>query len=210
MTASPTLLQRTHGALRRVPTWSVYLACMVPAALLTAAAFTNRLGPDPGGALVKELGEWSLRLLILGLAISPLRALTGLNLVRFRRVVGLAAFTTVALHLVGYVGLYSQFDLIRILRDILRRPYITIGMAAFAILVPLAVTSTTAMIRRMGPKAWNRLHRLVYAAAILGAVHFVMLVKAWPPEPLIYLAIVLALVGWRAIPKRRTPGPVPA
>ncbi len=83
-------------------------------------------------------------------------------------------------------------------------------MAAFVILVPLAVTSTNAMIRRMGPKAWNRLHRLVYAAAILGAVHFVMLVKAWPPEPLIYLAIVLALVGWRAIPKRRTPGPVPA
>lgn len=203
MAAAPGLLQRAHGALRRVPSWSVYLLCMVPGALLVAAAFADRLGPDPAGALVKELGEWSLRLLILGLAITPIRELTGLNLVRFRRAVGLAAFTTVVLHLAGYTGLYSGFDLTAIGRDILRRPYITIGMAAFAILVPLAATSTDAMIRRMGPRAWRRLHKAVYVAAILGAVHFVLLVKAWPPEPLIYLAIVLALIGWRLLPRRR-------
>lgn len=200
---APTALQRIHAALRRVPTWSVYLLCMAPAVVYAALAFSNRLGADPARALEHALGIWGLRLLLVGLAVTPLREITGLNLVRFRRVIGLAAFTTVALHLFSWAWLDVSFDLTAILRDIVRRPYITIGMAAFVLLIPLAITSTNAMIRRLGPKAWTRLHRAVYLAAILGGLHFLLLKKTIQLEPLIYLAITVVLLGWRLIPRRR-------
>ncbi len=135
--------------------------------------------------------------------ITPLRDITGLNLVRFRRVVGLAAFVTIALHLFSWAWLDVSFDLATIWKDVTRRPYITIGMAAFLILIPLAVTSTNAMIRRLGPKAWRALHRLVHLSVILGAVHFLLLRKTIETEPLIYLAIAILLVAWRLIPRPR-------
>lgn len=200
---APTPLQRLHGALRRVPTWGVYLICMTPAAVYAALAFTDRLGADPARALEHGLGLWALRLLLAGLAITPLRQATGLNLVRFRRAVGLAAFTTVALHLFAWAWLDAGFDAATMWKDISRRPYITVGMAAFVLLVPLAITSTDAMIRRLGPKAWTRLHRAVYAAAILGGVHFLLLKKTIQPEPLVYLGTAVLLVGWRLVPRRR-------
>lgn len=203
----PPALQRIHGALRRVPTWTVFLLGMIPAAAYAALAFSDRLGADPARALEHGLGLWGLRLLLIGLAITPLRDMTGLNLVRFRRVVGLAAFATIALHLFSWAWLDVSFDLATIWKDVTRRPYITIGMAAFLILIPLAVTSTNAMIRRLGPKGWRALHRLVYLAVILGAVHFLLLRKTIETEPLIYLAIAILLVAWRLIPRpRRAPG----
>ncbi len=202
-TTSPTALQRIHGALRRVPTWSVYLLCMAPAIVYAALAFSDRLGADPARALEHALGIWGLRLLLIGLAITPIRQITGLTLVRFRRVIGLAAFTTVALHLLSWAWLNLAFDPAGMWRDITKRPYITIGMAAFVLLIPLAVTSTNAMIRRLGPKTWNRLHKAVYLIAILGGLHFLLLKKTIQLEPLIYLGIAVVLVGWRLIPKRR-------
>ncbi len=199
----PTALQRVHGALRRVPTWTVYLLAMMPAILYAVLAFTDRLGADPARALEHGLGLWGLRLLLLGLAITPIRQLSGLNLVRFRRVIGLAAFTTVALHLISWAWLDVGFEPATMWNDITRRPYITIGMAAFVLLIPLAVTSTNAMIRRLGPKTWNRLHKAVYLIAILGGLHFLLLKKTIQPEPLVYLGIAVVLVGWRLVPQRR-------
>lgn len=199
----PAPLQRVHGALRHVPTWTVFALAMTPAALYAALAFSDRLGADPARALEHALGLWGLRLLLVGLAITPLRDLTGLNLVRFRRVIGLAAFATIALHMFSWAWLDVSFDLAIIWKDVTRRPYITIGMAAFVMLIPLAVTSTNAMIRRLGPAAWRRLHQLVYVAVILGAVHFLLLRKTIETEPLIYLALAVLLVASRLVPRRR-------
>lgn len=201
----PTAMQRVHGALRRVPTWTVYLACMVPAAIYIYLGYSNGLGADPMGKLEKALGEWALRFLIAGLLVTPIRELTGLNLVRFRRVIGLGAFSTVVLHLTTYTVLDRQFDWDVIVKDIIKRPYITIGMAAFLMLLPLAVTSTNAMIRRLGPKRWNRLHRLIYVAAVFGALHYLLLVKSWPARPIVYGAIIVVLVAYRFLPKRKPP-----
>ncbi|MCC6920965.1 MAG: protein-methionine-sulfoxide reductase heme-binding subunit MsrQ [Alphaproteobacteria bacterium] len=198
----PTVLQRLHGVLRRVPTWTVYIAGLIPALVYLYWGFAGRLGADPSRTLEHGLGLWALRFLIAGLAVTPLRQVTGLNLVRFRRVIGLVAFTYVVLHFLTYVGLDRQFEWFAILKDVTRRWYIIIGFASFLFLIPLAITSTNAMIRRLGPKAWTRLHRLVYVVVLGGAVHFLMSVKAWPPEPLIYLAIACSLVGWRLVAPR--------
>ena len=163
----------------------------------------DQLGADPMKVLERTLGLWALRFLIVGLAVTPLRRLGGPNLLRYRRAFGLLAFSYALLHLTTYVALDQVFDWGAILRDILKRPYITIGMLAFAILVPLAVTSNNGMIRRLGAEAWNRLHRWVYAAAGLAAIHFVMVVKSWPAQPLIYAAIVAGLLAFRLVPQRR-------
>ncbi len=188
--------------LRRVPTWAVYVAALIPALLFAYRGFTGQLGADPSRTLEHGLVLWALRFLIVGLAVTPLRQITGLNLVRFRRVIGLAAFTYVVLHFLTYVGLDRQFEWFAILKDVTRRWYIVIGFVSFLLLIPLAITSTNAMIRRLGPKGWSRLHKLVYVATLGGAVHFLMSVKSWPPEPLIYLAIAGVLVGWRLVASR--------
>ena len=166
---------------------------------LLSRASTDQLGADPQKTLERTLGLWALRFLILCLAITPLRRLGGPNLVRYRRALGLLAFYYAALHLTVYMLLDQGLDLAAIWADIVKRPYITVGMLAFVILVPLAVTSNAAMIRRLGGAAWQRLHRLVYVAAAAAAVHFVMVVKSWPAEPLIYAAMVAALLLFRLL-----------
>jgi sulfoxide reductase heme-binding subunit YedZ len=168
----------------------------------------DQLGADPQKTLERLLGLWALRFLILCLAITPLRRLGGPNLVRYRRAVGLLAFYYAALHLTVYMVLDQGLDLAAIWADIVKRPYITVGMLAFGILVPLAVTSNGPMIRRLGAAAWQRLHRLIYLAAAAAAIHFVMVVKAWPAEPLIYAALVAILLLFRLsvrLQKRRKP-----
>lgn len=187
-----------------LPSWAVYPLGLIPAGYYVAAVFANTLGPDPAKALEHAFGEWALRFLIAGLAITPLMRLARINLVKYRRAIGLTAFAYVVLHLLVYLVLDLQFDWAAIGKDILKRPYITIGMAAFALLVPLAVTSNNASIRRLGAAGWRKLHRLVYPAVLLGALHYLMLVKAWPPEPIIYLLIVIGLLALRLVgPGRR-------
>jgi sulfoxide reductase heme-binding subunit YedZ len=149
--------------------------------------------------LEQGLGLWALRFLIASLTITPLRQLFNINLLRYRRALGLLAFYYAALHLVTYLVLDQGLDIAAIVADIVKRPYITVGMATFVILVPLAVTSNNAAIRRMGGHAWAKLHRLVYVAAIGAALHFVLVVKSWPPEPLVYAAIVAVLLGYRVL-----------
>jgi len=186
-------------SLPQVPKILVYGVGFVPAVWTFYAGLTDQLGADPMRVLEQTLGLWALRFLIAALAITPLRQLFSINLLRYRRALGLLCFYYACLHLVTYTVLDQGLDWAAIGADIVKRPFITIGMATFVILVPLAVTSNNAAIRRMGGQAWARLHRLVYAAAIGAALHFVLVVKSWPPEPLVYAAIVAGLLGYRLV-----------
>ncbi|QRM30803.1 protein-methionine-sulfoxide reductase heme-binding subunit MsrQ [Microvirga sp. VF16] len=186
-------------ALPQVPKIAVYIVGFIPAIWLFYAGITDQLGADPMRYLEQGLGLWALRFLIATLTVTPLRQLFNINLLRYRRALGLLAFYYAALHLTTYLVLDQGLDMAAIVADIIKRPYITIGMATFVILVPLAVTSNNAAIRRMGGQAWAKLHRLVYVAAIGAALHFVLVVKSWPPEPLVYAAIVAALLGYRLV-----------
>ena len=175
---------------------ALYISGMTPAVLYFYWGLTNQLGADPQNVLERALGLWALRFLIASLAITPLRQLGGPSLYRFRRALGLLAFYYAVLHLTVYMVLDKGLDLPSIVADIIKRPYITVGMLAFVILIPLAVTSNAAMIRRLGAN-WRKLHRLAYVAAAAAALHFIMLVKVWPGEPLIYAGLVAALLLFR-------------
>lgn len=187
------------NVIQRVPTWAVYPVGFIPAATYFYLGVEDRLGPDPLKVLEKALGIWALRFLIVTLTITPLRQVLGVNLLRYRRAFGLLAFYYAGLHLLTYMILDQGLDWVAVWADILKRPYITIGMASFLILVPLAVTSNNASIRRLGGRAWARLHKLVYLAAAGAALHFVLLVKSWPLEPLVYIAIVATLLAYRIV-----------
>lgn len=186
-------------SLPQVPKILVYLVGFIPAVWLFYAGIADRLGADPMRYLEQSLGLWALRFLIATLAVTPLRQLFSINLLRYRRALGLLAFYYALLHLVTYTVLDQGLDFAAIGADIVKRPYITIGMATFVILVPLALTSNNAAIRRLGGQAWARLHRLVYLAAIGAALHFLLVVKSWPMEPMVYAAIVAVLLGYRLV-----------
>lgn len=204
------LANSISSALRRVPTAPLYVLALVPAALDFRAAFTNSLGADPVRALEQNLGLTELQLLIAALAVTPLRTWTGVNLLRFRRMLGLSAFFYAVLHVAVWLVLDRQLRWTEIVADLTRRPYIIVGALAFLLLLPLAATSSAAAIRRLGGTAWRRLHRLAYPATLLAAVHYVWLVKAWPPKPLLYAAGVLLLLAVRLFPSRRpTLAPLP-
>ncbi|MHA7875005.1 protein-methionine-sulfoxide reductase heme-binding subunit MsrQ [Roseivivax sp.] len=185
--------------LRRLPVWVVYLLGALPAPYLFYLGLTGGLGVEPIEALEHEYGLMALQFLIAGLAITPLRRHLGVNLLKFRRALGLLAFLYLMLHLAVWAVLDVQM-LSAVWADILKRPYITVGMAGFLLLLPLALTSNNLSVRRLGPR-WRRLHRLVYPAVLLGALHFVMLRKGLQIEPLLYFAAVAALLALR-IPVR--------
>ena len=192
-----------NRAMRRVPIGPLYVLAFVPAGWWLWLAVGDRLGADPVATLEHSLGLTALQFLVAVLAVTPLRDITGVSLLRFRRMLGLMAFWYAVMHLAVWVSLDRQFDWARITADLFKRPYIIVGMAAFVMLLPLAATSFDAAVRRMGPVAWRGLHRLAYPAGLLAAAHFIWLVKAWPPEPLIYGAVMVALVAWRLLPRTR-------
>jgi sulfoxide reductase heme-binding subunit YedZ len=193
-----------NSAARKVPNWLFYALGPLPAAWLLWQGLTGGLGVEPVKVIEHELGLIALQLLIAGLAITPLRRFSAVNFLRWRRPIGILAFAYVALHLATWVFLDIQLYWEQMLKDIVKRPYITVGMAGFVLLVPLVWTSNDRALRRMGGAAWRRLHLLVYPAVLLGAVHFVMVQKVWEPEALAYLAIVLALLATRIkLPLRR-------
>ena len=193
------LAQRINTALRPVPGWVVYPLALVPLALLVWQALSGGLGVDPVKVIEHRLGEVALQLLVAGLAITPLRWATGVSLIRYRRAVGLMAFLYVVLHLATWLLLDIQLRWAEIGADLLKRPYIMLGMLGCAVMIPLALTSNNASIRRLGPAGWARLHKLTYVAALAGALHFLLLVKAWPLEPMLYLGGVVALLAIRGI-----------
>lgn len=180
---------------RKLPTWIVYSVGVLPALYLFYLALTGGLGPDPVKHLEHEYGEIALQLLIAGLCISPLRNYAGVNLIKFRRSIGVLAFTYVTLHLMVWAVLDVQ-AMSRVVEDIFKRPYITVGMLGFAVMLPLALTSNNWSLRKLGPK-WRQLHKLTYVAVILGGVHFIWQAKGVQLEPLIYMAVILSLLGLR-------------
>jgi methionine sulfoxide reductase heme-binding subunit len=197
---------RRADTLIRASKPGLFLVCLIPLCDLIWRGASGTLGANPVEALIHGTGDWTLRLLLITLAATPLRQMTGWAwLIRYRRMLGLFAFFYAVLHLTAYVWLDQFFAWHVILEDILKRPYITVGFAAFLLLVPLAVTSTRGWIRTLGPR-WKRLHRAVYLTALLGVIHYIWLVKADLLKPLIYaviLAVLLACrVSWRGLVSR--------
>jgi sulfoxide reductase heme-binding subunit YedZ len=186
-------MEAVNSFARRIPVNAVYVAGAMPFVWIVWLAFTNGLGVDPVKAIELRLGELGLQFLIAGLVISPLRW-AGVNLIRFRRAIGLLAFFYVSMHLMTWVLLDMGLRWEEMADDLVKRWYIIIGMVGFAAMIPLAVTSNNRSIRRLGAAAWGRLHQLTYVAAVAGAVHYVVLVKAWPVEPMIYLGVVCLLL----------------
>jgi methionine sulfoxide reductase heme-binding subunit len=182
------------------PEWikvAIYVFGMTPATFAFYYAFTGQLGAEPIKALTQALGEVGFRFLLIGLAITPLRKLGGPNFVRYRRAIGLVAFFNAFLHVMVYVWFDHDFNIAAILKDIWKRPYITVGMVAFVIVTALAITSHNTMIKRMGAIAWQRLHKLVYVAVAAVCLHYILLVKAWPVDLFAYATLTVALLGYR-------------
>jgi len=176
----------------------VFLAALVPLALLGWRIAHDALGANPVEAINRFTGDWALRFLLITLAITPLRRLTGFNLlVRWRRMLGLFAFFYATLHITSFVWIDQGFDVDEIIKAVIKRPFITVGFLAFVLLIPLALTSTNAMVRRLGGKRWQQLHRLVYVIGGLAVLHFFWMVKSDIREPLLYAAILLLLLGYR-------------
>jgi len=204
------LLSRLRQPTPAAIAWVRRIACiaaLVPLARLAVGAFAGTLGANPIEVITRATGEWTLILLLVTLAVTPARRLTGLNwLLRLRRMLGLTAFFYACLHLVTYLWLDQFFDLAAIVKDIVKRPFITAGFTAFLLLLPLAITSTDAMVRRLGGRRWLALHRLAYLATAIGVLHYWWLVKADVSEPF-YYAVILALllaarVAWRMFAAR--------
>ena len=200
------MTDRINQTLRKLPTWPIYVAGAAWAAWLFWLGLTGGLGVEPINALERAYGEVALILLVAGLAVTPLRKWFGINLIRFRRAIGLTAFFFVVAHLLVFALLDVQ-TWARVWEEVLKRPYVTVGMAAFLLLVPLALTSNNLSIRKLGPR-WRSLHKLTYVATVLGGVHYLWLVKGFPYEPLIYLAVIglllLARVRWQRRRQART------
>ncbi len=190
-----------NKATRKVPAWPLYILGAMPPVWLIWSGFARRLGVDPVKVMEHQMGEWGLWLLIAGLTITPLQRFAGIRLIKYRRALGVLVFFYILVHLLIWLVLDVQI-VSQIIADIYKRPYITIGMAAFVLMIPLALTSNNWSIRKLGPR-WRQIHKLVYLIVPLGGLHFVMLVKGFQIEPLIYLGVILVLVGLRAVPKRR-------
>ena len=176
----------------------VFLACLMPLALLGWKAYNNALGANPIEVITHATGDWTLRFLLITLAVTPIRKLIGvLWLIRYRRMFGLFAFFYGTLHFLTYIWLDKFFDVHEMLHDVAKRRFITVGFTGFVLLIPLALTSTKGWIRRLGGKRWQALHRLIYFSAIAGVIHYWWLVKADIRDPLKYGAILAVLLGYR-------------
>jgi len=176
----------------------VFIICLLPLTLLVYNFFTDNLSANPISDVTNETGVWTLRFLVITLSVTPIRRITGWSsLQRFRRMFGLFAFMYVFLHFTTYVYLDKFFDWQEIVKDVAKRPFITVGFSALLLLTPLGLTSFDSVMRWMGGKRWRRLHQLVYVCGVLGVVHYWWLVKADTQRPVTYGIIVLSLLGYR-------------
>ena len=176
----------------------IFVLCLLPALRLGVLMWRNELGANPIEHITRATGWWTLTMLALTLAVTPLRRILSVNwLLRARRMLGLYCFFYASLHFVTYVWLDQFFDWPGIVADVIKRPFITVGFSALLAMTPLALTSANAMVRRLGAKRWLALHRLVYLVAILGVVHFLWLVKKDLTEPLVFLGVFVVLLGVR-------------
>ena len=184
-----------NAAFRRIPAWPIYPISLGYAAWLLWLGIDDQLGAEPVKALERLLGKAALYLLVAGLAITPLRRKLGVNLLKYRRAIGLACFFFVTTHLLTWAVLDVQ-RLNEVWADIVKRPYVTVGMAALVLMIPLAITSNNLSVRRLGP-SWRKLHKLTYLIAVLGAVHYLLLVKGWQLKPMVFMAVILILLALR-------------
>lgn len=190
------MVQALNRALRRLPVWAVWLAGLAPLALLIWDTLSGHLGIDPVRDIEHRLGRTAIYFLIATLAVTPLLRLARVNLMRFRQALGLICFTYALCHLLSWVVFDMGFLWTQMLKDVVKRPYLIFGMLALSMLLALAVTSNRASIRRMG-RNWRRLHRLVYPAAILAAMHWLWALKVWEAWPLTILGAILLLLAQR-------------
>jgi sulfoxide reductase heme-binding subunit YedZ len=192
---------------RRVIKPVVWLLCLTPLALLVYDGFTDNLTANPIEKITNTTGIWTLRLIVATLAITPLRWASGLNqLINYRRLIGLFAFFYACLHFTTFFLFDHQFDFAAMLKDVKERPYITVGFIAFVLMIPLAITSTTGWIRRMGGKKWNLLHKLIYVTALAAVLHYFWKVKLDATYPVYYGILVAVLLGfrvWRNVARKR-------
>lgn len=200
------MIARAESPIRRLIRPALWLLVIVPAIVLTAQLLLDQLGAEPIEALEHASGKWTLRFLAASLAITPLMRFTGWGwMLAQRRFLGLAAFFWALGHLSVYIVLDQFFDWSAIAEDILKRIYITLGMLAFVLLIPLALTSTKSSIRKLGGKRWNQLHRLVYVSAIAGCIHFLWAVKKDLTEPMLYVSVFVVLFALRFIVRKARP-----
>ncbi|MCY4543457.1 MAG: protein-methionine-sulfoxide reductase heme-binding subunit MsrQ [Rhodobacteraceae bacterium] len=202
-----------NGWVRRIPAWPIYVLGPLPGLWIFWLALNNRLGPDPLQVLEHSLGERTLQFLILALAVTPLRNATKINLLKYRRALGLMAFFYVVAHFSTWLVLDRQLIMNEIFEEITKRPFIILGVIGALAMLPLAITSNNLSIRRLGPLRWRKLHRLAYVAGVAGAAHYLLLVKSWPLEPIIYASVMafllLVRVWWlvrRRMSRRRRAG----
>ena len=196
-----TVVSTVNGVLRRVPAWLIYVVMAVWVGWVFYLGATNQLGPEPINKLERAYGEMGLTFLVAGLVVTPLRTWTGINLIRFRRAIGVTTFFLIVAHFLVWAVLDVQ-TFARVWTEIVKRKYVTVGMAAFLLMVPLAMTSNNLSIRKMGPLVWRKLHKLAYPAAILVGVHYLWLVKGFQIEPILYMGVILGLLALR-VPKMR-------
>ena len=181
----------------------LFFVCLVPLFRLGWYGYSGQLGANPIEFITRSLGTWTLVFLLITLTITPLRQLSGWTwLVKLRRMTGLFAFFYVLLHFITYIWLDQFFDLAAIYKDVIKRPFITIGFTAFVLLIPLAITSTNAMVKRLGGNRWKQLHKLVYVIAIFAVIHYWWLVKKDITQPLVYAVVLGGLLGYRMVKLR--------
>ena len=192
--------QTINGGLRHIPAWTIYIVGAVYAVWEFWRAL-NQIGPylvEPINVLERAYGEIALILMVVGLTVTPLRKWTGVNLIKFRRAIGVTAFFFVLAHFLVFAILDVQ-SISRVWEETVKRPYVTVGMLSFLMLIPLAATSNNMSVRKMGAAAWRQMHKLTYPAAILGAIHYLWLVKGFQLEPIIYLLVIVGLVATRYV-----------
>jgi methionine sulfoxide reductase heme-binding subunit len=192
------MINQINQVARRIPNTVLYLLGALPFLWLVWLTATGAIGPDPVKYIERHAGLWGLQFLVATLAITPLRRI-GLNLIKMRRALGLLSFFYILLHFLTWIVLDMGLDAGQIVEALWKRPYILIGFAAFVAMIPLALTSNNLAIRRIGPTAWSSLHKLTYLIAIGGVVHYLLLVKVITPQPVIYAALVLGLLGSRLV-----------
>lgn len=201
--------QRINGWLRKIPAWPLYFLLPIPGIYTFVLALLNQLGPDPLYELIRTFGERGLQLIILTLLISPIRRWTGVSLLKFRRAIGLVSFYYICSHMLVWIAIDQGWNINTIIEEIIKRPFITVGMFGFLTMVPLAITSNNYSIRKLGALVWNKIHRLVYLAGAAGVIHYLLVVKAWPMEPIVYTLIVALLLAirlwWKINKKKKKP-----
>ena len=201
--------QQINGWLRKIPAWPLYFLLPIPGIYTFALALLNQLGPDPLYELIRTFGERGLQLIILTLLISPIRRWTGVSLLKYRRAIGLVSFYYICGHMLVWIAIDQGWNVNTIIEEIIKRPFITVGMFGFLTMFPLAVTSNNYSIRKLGALMWNKIHRLVYLAGAAGVIHYLLVVKAWPMEPIVYTVIVAVLLAiriwWKINKKKKKP-----